>query len=142
MTGIEKLYRGVWIVPTESLGPRRNEIKIASAPNGEQRRSRRTEIILERRVESHVVGIVEKQVELDVRVAGTRHQRGVERVALGRDHFRVRDSHGVFALDPFGIQPFAYRFAILSRGVFPITANGRPGRAESFFVGVAVLRDD
>ena len=48
------------------------------------------EILLEGRAELHVVCIVEKQIQLNLHVAGPRDHRGIERVTFRRDDFAVR----------------------------------------------------
>ena len=43
---------------------------------------------------------------------------------------------------PVGVEGLADGFAIFGRGLAPVALDGSPGVAETFFVGVAVLRDD
>ncbi len=89
VSGIEKLNDSIRIVPPEGLRTCRDEIWIMLPPYREERRLRSSEVLLESWVEPEVIGIVEKQVQLDVRVTGPRHQRGIERIAFGRDQIRV-----------------------------------------------------
>ena len=99
VSGVEKLDGGVWVVALECLGAGRDEVGVVLAPDGEQRRLRFAEVLLEFGVELYVVGVVEEEIELDVHVAGARDQSGVEGVAFGRDHVGVGDAVGVLRAD-------------------------------------------
>src|SRR5580698_330138 len=72
VSGVEELDGGGRDVAAEGFSAGRDEIGIALAPDGEQRRLRSAEVLLKLRIELHVVRVVEKQIELDVDVAGAR----------------------------------------------------------------------
>src|SRR5262245_11271549 len=86
VSGIEKLDTRIWVVAEEGLGACRQEIGIVLPPDREQRRPPFPKIVVEGWVQLHVVCVVKKQIELNVGVAGSRHQRSIKRIAFGRDH--------------------------------------------------------
>jgi hypothetical protein len=81
---IEELYLRVRIVPLVSLRSRRNEERIVFAPDGQQRRLCLAEILLKRGIKLYIVGVIQKQVELNIHIAGPRINPVIQRVALGR----------------------------------------------------------
>ena len=83
VAGIEQLNLRIRIVSPESFRPCRDEIWIMFPPNREQRRLRFSEILLESWIKLYVVGVIEKQIQLDVGIAGPRQQRRIERIAFG-----------------------------------------------------------
>src|SRR5215510_5832483 len=85
MAGVEEPYLSVAVVALERLRARRQEERVVLAPHRKQRRPMRAEVFVELRVERHIAGVIEEQVELDLVVAGPSEQRRVERIALGRD---------------------------------------------------------
>src|SRR5580692_7906674 len=68
MSGVQELDPRVRDVPSKSLGPRGKEKGVVFTPNRQQRRLHLPEVVLKRRVELHVRGVVAKQIELDVLV--------------------------------------------------------------------------
>src|SRR5271165_3548988 len=72
VSGVEELDRGIGIVPLKGFSTWGNEVEIMLAPDRQQRRLRGAEILLKLRIQLHVVGIVEKQVQLNVHIAGSR----------------------------------------------------------------------
>src|SRR5262249_19985603 len=85
MAGVEEPYLSVAVVALERLRARRQEERVVLAPHRKQRRPVGAEVFLELRVERHIAGVVEEQVELDLVVTGPSEQRRVERIALWRD---------------------------------------------------------
>src|SRR5262245_1835615 len=81
----EKADHCIGNVSLERLGARRQEERIVLAPHREERRPPRAEVLVERRVQRDIAGVVEEQVELDLVIARPSEERRVERVALGRD---------------------------------------------------------
>ena len=82
VTGVDETNVGVGDVALEGFGPGRQEERIVPAPYREQRRPAGAEVLLERRVESHVARVVEEQVELDLVGATAREVVVVEPVAV------------------------------------------------------------
>ena len=70
VAGIQELDSGARNVATKRFGARRDKVEIVLAPDRQQWRLRRTEILLKFRIELHVVCVIEKQIELNVYVAG------------------------------------------------------------------------
>ena len=66
VTGVEEVHFGAWVVALERLSARRQKEGIVLPPDGEQRRMRLAEVLLELRIALHVVRIVQEQVELDL----------------------------------------------------------------------------
>ena len=122
----KQLDGGIWDIAPKGFSARRNEVRVKFSPDSEQWRPCAAEVLLERGIELHVVGVVQKQVKLDVNVAGTRKQRRVERVAFGPDQLGIRDADGVLVTDTFGIETGAYGVAVLLRGLTPVALDGLP----------------
>src|SRR5512138_3077130 len=68
---VEEMHFGVWIVTLESIRARRQEERIVLAPYGQQRRPLLAEVRLKLRIEPHIAGVIEKQIELDLVDAGS-----------------------------------------------------------------------
>ena len=66
VTGVEKADLRLGNVAPEGLGAWRQEKRIILAPNGEKRRAMLTEVRLEPRVERHIRGVIEEEIELDL----------------------------------------------------------------------------
>ncbi len=62
-----------------------------------------SEIFLEYWIEFYVVGIVEKEVELNVHIPWAREQGSVERVSLGRDDLGIGNAGGIFPAHAFQV---------------------------------------
>jgi hypothetical protein len=90
---IQKLNSRVGIISTERFRARGDKIWIMFARYREQGRPPRPEILLERGIKLHVVGVVEKQIQLNLSIAWPRNKRSVQRVIFRRDHTRICDSH-------------------------------------------------
>ncbi len=119
VTGVEKLYLGVWDVAPEGFGARRNKEWVILAPHREKRRPLVPEILLERRVKLHVRRIVEEQVELDVLLAWPSEKRTVERIPVRRNAGEIGDAVGILKQRRFGLQEVAERVAIGLCGLPP-----------------------
>src|SRR5215469_10459043 len=129
MAGVEEADFGVGVIAPESFSAGREEERVVLAPDREQGRLLRAEVFLEFRVEGNVAGVIEEEIELDLVVAGTGEERGVEGVGLGSDQ-------------RFGGEEVAECGAVLRGRFLPIFLDRIPALAEAFFVGVAVLRND
>ena len=71
MAGVVEEDLGIGDVAPESLCAARQEERIVFAPYGEQRRPLLPKIFLKLRVQRDIIGVVEKEIELDVLVART-----------------------------------------------------------------------
>lgn len=72
-----------------------NEYLIVFTPYDQRRWSMFSEILLERRVQSEIGLIIEKQVQLNIRVTGTCHEVIVQIVSFGRNDSCVRNALNV-----------------------------------------------
>src|SRR5262249_39647677 len=97
VSGIQELNTCIWVVASEGLGACRYEIGIVFPPDREQRRPPFPEIFMEGWVQLHIVCIVEKQIELNVGVAGARHQCSMKGIAFRRDLIRIWHAGSIFA---------------------------------------------
>jgi hypothetical protein len=97
---------------------------------------------LESGVERDVARVVEEEIELDLVIARTSEQRGVERVGFRRYEHFIR--HAVKVLPPRRLEAEkgAQRRAVLRGRLPPVFLDGVPALAQPFGIGVAVLRDD
>src|SRR5215470_6233546 len=66
MPGVEKVHLGIGNVAPERFRAGRQKERVVRSPHCEQRRPRRAEVSLERRVERDVAGVVAEQIELDL----------------------------------------------------------------------------
>src|SRR5580704_18922900 len=112
------------------------------APDGKQRWLGLAKILLEGGVQLDVVGVVEKQVQLNVHVAGPLNHCGVEAETFRRNSIRMRDAVCILGAKALGAQCVTEDFAILRRWFSPIALDGSPCVAESFFIRVSILRND
>jgi hypothetical protein len=67
---VQKLHGGVGVIARRGFRAWRDEERVVLAPDREQRRLRFAEVLLEGRVEFYVVSVVEKEIQLNVHVAG------------------------------------------------------------------------
>src|ERR1700688_2537516 len=142
VAGVQKLDGGVGVVTQEGLRAWRDEERIILTPDGQQRRLGLAKIFLEGGEQLHVVGVVEKQVQLNVHVSGPLNDCGVEWVTLRRNVIALWDTVRVLGAEALGAQSVAENFAVLQRWFSPITLDGSPGVAKPFFIRVAILRND
>ena len=78
MTRFEQMDLGIRIVLPECFGASGQEKRIILAPDGEQWRPLRTEILLEFGIERDIALVVAEQIELDLVIAGSGKERGIE----------------------------------------------------------------
>ena len=97
MAGVEETDVRIRNVALECLGAWRQEERIVLAPDRQQRRLVRAEIILESRIERDVALVVAEQIELDFVGARPGQIEIVERVAVRRDRSPYRRRHGCTA---------------------------------------------
>ena len=74
MSGVEELDLHVRIVTLEGVGPGREKEGIGFPPDRERRRPVSAKILLELGLHLDVAGIVEKQIQLNVLIAGACQQ--------------------------------------------------------------------
>jgi len=67
---IKKLHNGIGIIATIRLGAGWDKKRIMLAPDRKQRRLGVAEILLECRIQREIRSVVEKEIELDVFIAG------------------------------------------------------------------------
>src|SRR5690242_361446 len=78
MAGVVKVHLGIMHIAREGFCARRQEKRIILAPHRQQRRLAIAQIFLELRVERDVAGVIKKEIELDLVIAGSRQQGRVE----------------------------------------------------------------
>jgi len=88
---------------SEGFGARGDEVAIVLSPDCEQRRFPLPEVFVKDVIQFHVVGIIEKQVQLNVHFARPRHECRVKRVAFRRNQLRVWNPDGIFLVHAFQI---------------------------------------
>ena len=142
VAGVEEANKRTRIVPLERLGARRQKEGIVLAPHRQERRLVGPEILLEGRIERDVALVVTEQVELHIIGTGTCQIEVVEILTIWRHHRLV--GYAVSVLPPGCLrrEEGAERVSVLLRGVLPVGSDRTPTLAETFFVGVAVLRDN
>src|SRR5262249_15318706 len=142
VAGIEEADNRTRVVTLERLSTWRHKKRIVLTPYRQEQRLVGAEVFLERRIERDVALVVAEEVELHVIRTGTsqievvevltvrRHQRRVGRAVRVLPARRLRSEHG------------AERFAVRLRRVLPVGPDRSPAFAQTFLIGVAVLRDD
>jgi len=93
-------------------------------------------------VKHDIAGVIQEQVKLDFVVAEPRDQCRVEHVGLRRDQRLVRDAMDVLEFGCLGLEEVAQRRAIGAGRLPPIFLDRVPAFAQTFNVGVTVLRDE
>jgi hypothetical protein len=94
------------------------------------------------RIERDVAGVVQKQIELNLFVAGTRQKSRIQLVCFRGNQRFVRHAVRVLRLSGLGSEKRPQHQAILLRRLLPVLLNRVPTLAETFFIRVAILRDD
>src|SRR4030095_1861152 len=140
---IEQLDTRVRVVALEGLRSGRDKERIMLAPNGEQRRLGVAEIFLKDWIEGEVRSVIEKEIELDVFIAGALQQSSVQSIGFRRDHLRISNAMRVLpACALVGQQGVPDNLAVLGGWLRPIAPNRIPCIAETFLIRVRILRDD
>src|SRR5258708_16493642 len=142
VAGVEEANDSLGIVPLERLSTRRHEERVVLAPDRQERRLVRAEVFLEWRIQRHVALVVAEEVELHFISAGTRQIKIVQVLAIRRHHRLVGNAVGVLPSARLRSEEGAERLSVRLRRVFPVGPDWTPAFAETFLVGVAVLRDD
>src|ERR1700761_1835613 len=142
MSRVDEAHLCFGHIALECLGARRQEERIVLAPYGQEARMVFPEVSLESGIERYIALVVQKQIQLNIG-----NTLASEIVVVQRDAIRRHQGFFDYTVDvlPTGgarRQEGTKCFAILIRGVFPIGLYGIPSLTQSFFVGVAVLRDD
>jgi len=142
VASIEEVDFGVGYITAVGLCARREKEGIVLAPNGEEGRTVGGEIFMELGVKGDVFCVVEKEIELNFVVAGPGEESEIEGVRFRCDQSFIRDAVDVLPLGCFGGKHSADGFAVCGTGVAPVGLNRSPAGAQTFFVSVAILRDD
>ena len=77
MACVVEMHLGSRVITFERLRARRQKERVVLAPDREQRRAFRAEVLLELRIERNVAGVIQEQVELDFVIAGSGQQCGI-----------------------------------------------------------------
>ena len=83
MLGYLELNLRARIISVKGIGSGGKKKRIGVAPNDERRGLMDAEILLELRIQFDVAGIVQKQIQQSVLIAGAREQSRIERIGLG-----------------------------------------------------------
>ena len=142
MPGVQELNLGIGNIASVSLRAGRHKERVILSPHCKQRRPARTEIFLEFRIEGDIAGIVQEQIELNLFVAGTCQESGIQLVCFGRNQRFILDAIRILRLRSLRCEKCTQRQAILFRRLLPVFLDRIPTLAETFFIRVAVLRDD
>ena len=142
MAGIEQDDLGQRQVAPIGERTGREEMRVVTAPDSQERRLVRAEIGVEGRIEGEIAGIVEDQVELDIVGTGAGQIGIVQRVAVGGDERRVGAIQLLAGAYGLRVQGYAAGFAVFRRRLCPVAAPRSPGIAQTFEIRVAVLADD
>jgi hypothetical protein len=102
--GVEKLNRRALNVLAECFRTGRDEVWIVLAPDCQQRRGELSKVLVEDREELDVVGVIEKEVELNVDIARAGQQSSIQRVPLWFDQVLFGNTGAVFAAHSFTIE--------------------------------------
>src|SRR5678809_1226222 len=139
MPGIEELHLRTRIVPLERHGSGWEKERIGFAPDGERGWPVQAEVLLELGIQLDVTCIVEKQIQLNVLIAGTSQQSRVECIGL-RGYTRLIGPMRV--LPPGGLrgQKGFQRSPIFGTRVSPVLLNRIPARAEPILIRIPILR--
>src|SRR5262252_5535932 len=92
VAGIEELHGSIGNIALEGLCPGRNEIRIMPTPDCQQRWPKLPEIFVKFRIKLHIVGVIEKKIELNVDIARAAHQCRIECVTFRSDFICGRDT--------------------------------------------------
>src|SRR5262245_39150491 len=139
MPGIEELYLRAWIVPLEGVGSSREKERIGFAPDGEGGWPVQAEVFLELGIQLDVTCIVEKQIQLNVLIAGAPQQGRVECIGLG-GYTRLIRPVRVLPLGGLRGQKGFQRSPVFRTGVSPVLLDRVPTRTEPVLVRIPILR--
>src|SRR5712692_5607491 len=104
VAGVVETHLGARVVALERLSTRGQKERIALAPDRQQRRLLGAEIFLELGIERDIAGIIQKQVKLDLVIAGPGQERGVEFVSFRRQQRHILDARRYWALVASGLR--------------------------------------
>src|SRR5690242_658008 len=121
VSSVEELNRRVRKVLPERLCARRNEEGIVLAPDGQEGRLRSTKVLVKCRIQLHIGGVVEEQIQLDLLVPWALQQSRIQRIGFGCHGLRV--GYAVRVLPPGAFRRqngVAEYFSILGGGRGPV----------------------
>src|SRR6516162_2202956 len=136
------MHLGARVVAFERFRARRQEERIAVAPDSERWWLGAAKVFLEFGIEGHVAGIIQKEVELNLIIARPSQQSGVKCVGFGRNQRGIRDAVEILGLGRLGREEFAQGCTVLRSWLLPVFLDWIPALAQTFFISVAVLRND
>src|SRR6202012_232987 len=143
VAAVEKMDLGIGQVIGERLCACRSEDLVAASPYREQRHAAGPEILMDSWVLRRVGGIVAKQFELHVVIAGSRYQRVVMAPRFRIDQSLVWHSGDVLPAGGVQGEELPYRAFGLDRLLGRIGTHRLPEALnEAGIVGVTALADD
>src|SRR5208282_1349992 len=130
------------IISTEGVRAGREKEGVVLSPYRQRRRLMRAEEFLKLRIKRYVAFVVTDQIELNLGALRALQQSLVESDCLRRNAF-LGIGHAVVVLPAGGFQAGkgAQGITVLLRRIFPVSTDRSPVSAETFDIGVPVLRD-
>src|ERR1700741_4056167 len=141
VTGAEEADNRARIVPLERLGARRHKERVVPAPHRQKWRLVSAEGFLEGRIQRDVALVIAEKVELHLVCAGTGQIEVVKVLTIRRYHRWVGYAVRVLPAGCHWSEEGAERPSVRLRRILPVGLDWTPALAESFLVGVAVLRN-
>src|SRR5262249_57948007 len=142
VTRIEEADDRTRNIALKGLSTRRKKERIILAPYRQERRLVRAEVFLERGIQRDIALVVTEEVELNFISAGARQIEVVEILTIRRHHRFVRYPVRVLPARRLRSEECAERLSVRRRRVLPVRPDRTPAIAETFLIGVAILRDD
>jgi hypothetical protein len=142
MSGIDEMHLAVRIIALKGFDAGRQEERIVLALDREKRGPSDADEFLETWIKHDIAGVIQEQIQLDLVVAEPRDQCRVEHVGLRHDQRLVRDAMDVLEFGRLGLEEVSQRRAIGAGRLPPIFLDRVPAFAQTFNVGVTVLRDE
>src|SRR5258708_27274033 len=142
VAGVQEAANRTRIVALERLGAWRHKERIVLAPYRQKRRLVSPEVFLERRIQCDVALVIAEEIELHFIRTGTGQIEVVEVLTIRRHDRLVRYAVRVLPAGCLRSEEGAERLSVRLRRVLPIRPDRSPALAETFLVGIAVLRDD
>src|SRR5262249_19304477 len=142
VTRIEEADDRTRNIALKGLSTRRKKERIILAPYRQERRLVRAEVFLERGIQRDIALVVTEEVELNFISAGARQIEVVEILTIRRHHRFVRYPVRVLPARRLRSEEGAERLSVCSRWVLPVRPDRTPAIAQTFLIGIAILRDD
>src|SRR5262245_3688119 len=142
VAGVEEAHVSVWNVTLERLGALRQEKRIVFAPGCQKRRLVLAKIELEFGIQRDVALVVTEEVELHFICTGTSQIEIVEILTIRRHRRLIENAMRILPARCIRSKEGAERLSVRLRRVLPVSFDRSPALTETFFVGIAILRDD